>query len=509
MHRLISSSLGLLDGLLPSLFSTYLNPMYGNLSNFHSSFGHFIFKVPKPIFYGLLILPFLAIKSNGSKWKKYLLFIFMFPIIKFTGYFLMDMTEPEDNPRGIFGMLILQFVLFVLHYILSAFMVRNKLLYIAFYTLGLSITMELNPIYLHLLPIFFSPLWWDYLSKPTKVIKSKQKTQLKIKTSDDSVRYIFNGILILIPILASCLAIVIPRILTSEIILRASTYSNTGAIQVLYHPKYDMTTLRAGHSLIGGQYRNGDCIWGSFYFHEFSRLINRPGIDTKIVVSIGVGIGVTANSFGKLDYKVYAVDIDPVVISFAKNYFGLSGVETISKGGREFLESLKDNSIDYLCHDVFTGGSSPSFLFSTEFFALTKRKLKDNGILTVNLVSHLVPGKDAPLRLLYSTLAQHFKYIDGYRDGTLDIEYVQNIVLYCTNFPIEYRSYNTEDALNSKMRTMFLERMNEFKVMLDLVPDVVLTDISTDLNDHSFDQQFDHWQVMNEMVDKNIWVNYE
>ena len=222
-----------------------------------------------------------------------------------------------------------------------------------------------------------------------------------------------------------------------------------------------------------------------------------------------MGIGITANSFSKLNYSVVAVDIDPVVLEFAQTYFELSNVELKVMGGREYLNTLGNGTIDYLCHDVFTGGSSPQLLFSTEFFEIAKSKLKANGVFTINLVSHLIPGRDMPLKLLLQTLNKHFKHIHGYRDGTINVEHVQNIVLYCTDFEIKYRPFTAEDVMGSDMRRLFLNNMEEFRIRLEIEGGEILTDANEKLNKNSFDQQFEHWTVMNMMVDKNTWIQYE
>eukprot|EP00835_Amoeboradix_gromovi_P003113 NODE_194_length_15414_cov_0.324127.p10 type:complete len:181 gc:universal NODE_194_length_15414_cov_0.324127:11486-12028(+) len=178
--------------------------------------------------------------------------------------------------------------------------------------------------------------------------------------------------------------------------------------------------------------------------------------------------------------------------------------------GRSYLTSLQDYSVDFLCHDVFSGGSSPSLLFSNEFFGIAEKKLKKNGVLTINLLSHLVSGKNKVLKLLLSTLRQHFKHIDGYRDGTISEKYMQNIVLYCTNFEISYRDYNEEDEMGSQMRSVFLKEMKNFKITLEYEDDgFLLTDSNNELNTNSYHNQFEHFVVMNKMVDTNTWIQYE
>jgi spermidine synthase len=103
----------------------------------------------------------------------------------------------------------------------------------------------------------------------------------------------------------------------------------------------------------------------------------------------GLGVGVTAKSFYKLGINVSVVEIDPVVHRFAEKYFGLRNVLVLHEDGRDFVKrsARKGEKWDYILHDVFTGGSFPAHLFTTEMWALTKDILYDDGVLAV-VTSH-------------------------------------------------------------------------------------------------------------------------
>jgi spermidine synthase len=85
--------------------------------------------------------------------------------------------------------------------------------------------------------------------------------------------------------------------------------------------------------------------------------------------------------------NVSAVEIDPVVHQFAEDYFGLPKLKgTVAhEDGRAFIErSVEEREKwDYIVHDVFTGGSVPGHLFTTEMWASMKAVLAENGVLAV------------------------------------------------------------------------------------------------------------------------------
>src|SRR5688572_23989033 len=101
-------------------------------------------------------------------------------------------------------------------------------------------------------------------------------------------------------------------------------------------------------------------------------------------LSRGLGIGISAKSLQDHDVLLDIVELDPAVYNFAVNYFGLEPKHNIYiQDGRKFLNNAPSRSYDYVLHDVFTGGSVPSVLFSVEALEQIKRILKNNGVLAL------------------------------------------------------------------------------------------------------------------------------
>eukprot|EP00835_Amoeboradix_gromovi_P003109 NODE_194_length_15414_cov_0.324127.p6 type:complete len:299 gc:universal NODE_194_length_15414_cov_0.324127:10446-11342(+) len=285
MRRLSSVLLGLFDGMLPSLMSIYLTPIYGNLSNLYQFVSYLTVTTNYSAFYVGLLSAFLLITRKWSSSAKYIITLFTPLILKYLGHYFLEFDLPEALPNGILFMSIMQSVILLLHYCTSIAFISSKFLYFSFFILGLNVRVPFSPKQVH--AIFIGYCYILYIcgmEHNRSVRKSRSKSNLKIVTQTDSHSFLnFIKVLaqIAMPMLAYWGNIFVQNELTSHIGIVASQFSTkTGLIQVLHHPDHNMRTLRAGHSLIGGMYDNGDCIWGSFYFHEFSRLIRRPNADT-------------------------------------------------------------------------------------------------------------------------------------------------------------------------------------------------------------------------------------
>lgn len=92
------------------------------------------------------------------------------------------------------------------------------------------------------------------------------------------------------------------------------------------------------------------------------------------------------------------VEIDPVVLKYATEYFGLSPKHNAIVADAVWFAAKAANDTtrryDYIIHDVFTGGAEPVDLFTSEFLANLRRLLKPNGTIAIVSVpsSHVAAG---------------------------------------------------------------------------------------------------------------------
>lgn len=131
------------------------------------------------------------------------------------------------------------------------------------------------------------------------------------------------------------------------------------------------------------------------------------------VLEIGVGGGTTvaylARSFPEI--SIDAVELDPAVIDFAKQYFFLKESDRLRvhiRDGRVFLMRNRE-AYDLILVDAYRGPFVPFQLTTREFYALAKRNLREGGALVQNV---------DPSTLLYdstvATLAAVFAKVDVY-----------------------------------------------------------------------------------------------
>ncbi len=104
------------------------------------------------------------------------------------------------------------------------------------------------------------------------------------------------------------------------------------------------------------------------------------------MLTVGLGGGSVVKSYANDNWKVQAVEIDPVVTKLAKAHFNLmdADAEIIHMDGRQFLLST-DATYQVVIMDAFGSSSIPFHLATEESFGLIRQHLTDDGILAVNV----------------------------------------------------------------------------------------------------------------------------
>lgn len=163
----------------------------------------------------------------------------------------------------------------------------------------------------------------------------------------------------------------------------------------------------------------------------------------------GLGAGIAARAMHGLNLALSIIEIDPLVYKYAREYFGLHKLhlrvessptassssfpsftsqlnfpdhpdQTDGKDGTIYIEdarmwvhrrsrvqtsgrpvdintkegSGKFENYDYVIHDVFSGGSVPTHLFTKEFWRELKSLLRENGVLAVVRLSLCLFGDE-------------------------------------------------------------------------------------------------------------------
>jgi spermidine synthase len=107
------------------------------------------------------------------------------------------------------------------------------------------------------------------------------------------------------------------------------------------------------------------------------------------VLMIGLGGGSISSYLGRHlpDARIDTIEVDPGVITAAKNFFGLREtprVRYLEGDGRVFLNRNAE-AYDLIMVDAFHGGYVPFHLLTREFYALVKQRLAPGGAAAFNV----------------------------------------------------------------------------------------------------------------------------
>ncbi|WP_246037004.1 spermidine synthase [Thalassotalea litorea] len=124
----------------------------------------------------------------------------------------------------------------------------------------------------------------------------------------------------------------------------------------------------------------------------FTGLLANPNPEKVLI--IGLGGGTLSNSLQLLfpDIKIDNVEIDPAVVTVAKEYFDFKeseNIQTFNQDGRIFIKraALKKLQYDLIILDAFNGEYIPEHLLTREFLQETKSLLSDHGVVVANTFS--------------------------------------------------------------------------------------------------------------------------
>ncbi len=186
--------------------------------------------------------------------------------------------------------------------------------------------------------------------------------------------------------------LLITVLLSGRLPLEESARPQEGLLAVGQSPYAEIRVLDAQggrHLLIDGGIHSlvDTATWGSEFHYAAVMDLPKYFFDTPgRMLLIGLGGGSLVKQYARQRWQVDAVDIDPVVIGFARQYFGLLPHEgsVICMDGRQYLMSTGQR-YDVILLDAFSSSSIPFHLTSVESFALMASRLSPRGVLAVNV----------------------------------------------------------------------------------------------------------------------------
>jgi spermidine synthase len=141
------------------------------------------------------------------------------------------------------------------------------------------------------------------------------------------------------------------------------------------------------------------------------------------------------------DVRIDVVEIDPDVISTARDYFNLpanngSRLMIYNDDARNFL-SKTEKKYDLIILDAFSKNYVPFHLMTLEYFQLLDKKLTSDGVIISNNIGSMAGDRSDIIRAVYKTISQVFPSVYVFptenNPGNL-----QNIMLATMKTPTEY-----------------------------------------------------------------------
>lgn len=125
---------------------------------------------------------------------------------------------------------------------------------------------------------------------------------------------------------------------------------------------------------------------------------------------VGLGAGTVAKVFGAAGWRVRAVEIDPVVTRLAREHFGFTDADgpVFHEDGRRFLVDHPE-TYDLVVMDAFGSSAVPFHLVTTEAFALVKSRLREGGVLAMNIEA--LGWRDEFAQALAVTVGERFAHV--------------------------------------------------------------------------------------------------
>jgi spermidine synthase len=142
------------------------------------------------------------------------------------------------------------------------------------------------------------------------------------------------------------------------------------------------------------------------------------------------------------DVRIDVVEIDPDVISAARDYFNLpvnndgSRLMIYNDDARNFL-SKTEKKYDLIILDAFSKNYVPFHLMTLEYFQLLDKKLTSDGVIISNSIGSMTGDRSDIVRAVYKTISQIFPsvYVFPTENNSGNL---QNIMLAAMKTPTEY-----------------------------------------------------------------------
>jgi spermidine synthase len=190
-----------------------------------------------------------------------------------------------------------------------------------------------------------------------------------------------------------------------------------------------------------------------FDFPEIGPRLHAGTWDDYRVAVVGVAGGSTLWAIDRgipagANWSATGVEINPAVAKVGERYFGLGELplETVIADGRVYLETT-EKQYDLLLVDAYSQQLYiPSHLVTREFFETTRRRLRPNGLMMMNVNA---ADRSSPLlETLLNTVAAAYPWV-----AVMHVDSSWNWMVLAADSPRDLLRLSTDERLTPTMRT--------------------------------------------------------
>ncbi len=151
------------------------------------------------------------------------------------------------------------------------------------------------------------------------------------------------------------------------------------------------------------------------YTHGLVRLMNRFLPESRKVLVIGLGGGAIPIFLERRGFDVTALDIDPVIVDFARKYMGFDTFQgkVVIEDARVFLNRTSEK-YGVIILDAFSADAPPFHLATAEAFKACKEHLEDDGVLVTNYICSTTESKRKPVAGILASMRHVFPDVRAY-----------------------------------------------------------------------------------------------
>jgi spermidine synthase len=308
---------------------------------------------------------------------------------------------------------------------------------------------------------------------------------------------------ILLPLIG---AMVPERPLPNGFAILDRSQSFYGLVEVIEDNNRAVRFLRSDHSILGAQFvLDGSPAFAFVHVLEAVRFLRPKARDA---LQIGLGIGSLPRALSPHGIRFDAVEIDPSVVRFAKQYFGfLPNGEVHEEDARMYLQHTH-RKYDLVVHDTFTGGTTPEHLLSLEVLQRVHASLRPGGVLVLNFVGYHMGAQAEASFAVARTIDAVFANVRVFRDAPLTegTESPGNLLFFASDGGLEF-DIPASGQFESVVCEQILHSFQAWQVLRQVPSGALITDAKNPLSRLQIRSTEKHFAAMNELIPTEVWLH--